>query len=151
MTRIAATEERTFVLAAPVESVYAFFADPDRVREEFEDVVVHQPIGPGRVHWRLREKVEKGIRFGPDYVVQFEGNGADQVRWFSVGGNMGNDGEVHLSPCEGGTEVRYRETIAPDLPLSALMARVFGRVVERELRADLGRFLERVERRFRAS
>jgi uncharacterized membrane protein len=149
MTRIAATEERVFRVQAPVQQLYDFFTTPEQLRELIEGVDGHEALGKGRVRWVLKEKVDKGIRFKADYTVMYEGNGRDHVWWRFVEGNMGNAGDAWLTATtDGGTKVRYREMVEPDLPLTPLLARLIKPIVERELRGELGHFLERVQDRF---
>jgi uncharacterized membrane protein len=152
MAKIPATEERTFNVRAPLPDVYRFFSDPGLLREETGDVARFERL-PGdqanRAHWVLVEKVEKGIRYTADYTVEYQGNGADRVTWRTVEGNLDTEGEVLLRPlADGLTEIRFREVLAPDLPITNLMAKLFKPIVAREVRKDIGRFLERVERRF---
>jgi hypothetical protein len=62
---------------------------------------------------------------------------------------MGNEGDVWLTlTAEGGTEIRYREVVEPDLPITPIMARLMKPIVARELRAELRNFLDRVRIRF---
>ena len=37
-----------------------------------------------QVRWVLEEKVDKGIRFQADYIVVYDGDGAEHVGWRSV-------------------------------------------------------------------
>ena len=93
----------------------------------------------------LEEKIDKGIRFRADYIVAYDGDGAEHVRWRSVSGNMRNDGDVWIAPLAGGgTQIRYRESVEPDLPITPLLARLITPLVARELRGEIGGFLERL-------
>ena len=152
MTKIAATEERTLTVPAPIQEVYRFFSDPVLLREATVDVERFERIDEHRARWVLTEKVEKGVRFLADYTVEYQGNGSDRVSWRSVAGNLDVTGEAELRPLPvGGTEIHYRETVAPDLPIASLMAKLFKPIVARELRQDIGRFLTRVAQRLGAS
>jgi uncharacterized membrane protein len=149
MARITATEERVFHVKATMEQMYDFFVTPDRLCELLDSVDIHESLGEGRVRWVLKEKIDKGIRFKADYTVVYDGNGQDHIWWRFVGGNMGNTGDAWLTTTiSGDTEVRYRETVEPDLPITPLLARLIKSIVERELREELGSFLDRVRDRF---
>jgi hypothetical protein len=64
---------------------------------------------------------------------------------------MGNEGDVWLTTmADGGTEIRYREMVAPDLPITSIMARLIQPIVARQLRAELETFLDRVRAHFKA-
>jgi len=144
MTKIAATEEQTFQVPASPEKVYAFFSQPEQVRQAMVGLEKCEFRSQNTVRWVLSEKVDQGIRFQADYVVTYEGDGAGNVRWHSIEGNMGGDGEVQIRPLvDGGTEVYYRETVEPDLPITSLMSRLLKPLVSRELRSDVNQFLER--------
>jgi carbon monoxide dehydrogenase subunit G len=149
MAKIAATEERTLIVSASVEEVYGFFSDPALLREETPDVERFERLGPGRARWVLAEKAEKGIRFQADYTVEYTGHDDDRVTWRTLAGNLDTAGEVRLMRLGNHeTEIRYRETLAPDLPITPILATLFRPLVVREVRADIGRFLERVAHRF---
>lgn len=151
MVKIPATEERTLLVLAPAAEVRAFFCDPALLREVTADVESFERIGAQRARWILTEKVEKGVRFRADYTVEYESKGPDSVAWRSVEGNMDIDGEVKLQEIDAGrTEIHYRETVAPDLPITKLTAMLFKPIVARELRQDIGKFLERVVARWGA-
>ncbi len=146
MPKIPATESQTFEVKAPMETVYATFADPEIVKENFVGLERAEMKGNGEVRWILEEKVDKGIRFRGDYTVRYEGNGKDRIRWHTLAGNIDSEAEVALTEIPSGVRVRYRETIAPDLPIPRLMAKIFRPIVAREVRKDLVKYVENVKR-----
>lgn len=149
MTMISATEERTLTVRAPVSEVHAFFCDPALLREVTADVESFEQIDKQRARFVLVEKVEKGVHFRADYTVEYESQGQDRVTWRSVAGNMTVEGEVKLRAIDSAsTEIQYRETVAPDLPITKLTAMLFKPIVARELRQDIAKFLERVTARW---
>ncbi|HEX2573590.1 MAG TPA: SRPBCC family protein [Polyangia bacterium] len=154
MAKIAATEERTLIVSAPLEEVYRFFSSPALLREETPGVERFELLGPGKARWVLVEKAEKGIRFQADFTVEYVAQAGDRVTWRTVategaGGNLDTIGEVLLRRLDDDrTEIHYRETLAPDLPITPILAALFRPIVAREVRADIGRFLDRVVRRF---
>lgn len=149
MTKIAATEERTLTVRAPLQEVYQFFSDPGLLKEVTADVERFERLGDNKARWTLTEKVEKGVRYLADYTVQYSPDGGNRVTWQTIEGNLETTGEVVLRSIDGSTtEIRYRETVAPDLPISSLTAKLFKPIVAREVRKDIGKFLDRVELRF---
>jgi carbon monoxide dehydrogenase subunit G len=144
VTRIAATEEQVFNVPASPDRVYAFFADLDKVREITPGVERCERLTDGRVRWVLEEKVDKGISFRADFVVAYDGNGTDHVHCRFVEGNMANDWDAWIKPVPGGSEIRYRETVAPELPITPVLALLIKPLVARELRNGVNRFLDRV-------
>jgi len=147
MTKIAAIEEQVFEVAASPDEAYAFFSQLETLREATEGVECCEVLPGGRVHWVLEEKIGKGIRFQPDYIVAYDGNGTDHVCCRTVAGNMGNDWDVWIKPVPRGSEIRYRETVEADLPITALLACLIRPLVVRELRGDVNRFLDRARER----
>jgi uncharacterized membrane protein len=144
--------EWTFRVPAAIEHVYEFFVEPAQLCELLDGVESIVPVGEGRVRWVLKEKVAKGIRFKGDYTVLYQGNNVDHVHWHSLEGNMGNEGDVWLTAtAEGDTEIRYREMVESDLPITPILAKLIKPMVERELRAELEAFLTRVKASFEAS
>jgi uncharacterized membrane protein len=146
MTKVAAVEERTLLVTAGPERAYAFFSQPAQIAKAMDGVERIEYLPQGGVRWVLAEKVDKGIRFQADYVVAYEGDGAGRIKWRSLAGNMDNAGDVSIQPtADGGSEIHYWERVEPDLPISALMARLIQPLVARELRNDIGRFLDRAQ------
>jgi uncharacterized membrane protein len=149
MVRIAATEERTLTVPANPATVYDVFSRPEMLGQVMASVESCQPLPGNTVRWVLKEKADKGIRFKADYTVAYEGDGSGHLRWRSVEGNMRNDGDVWLRPIEGGgTEIRYRESVEPELPITPLLARLITPMVARELRGEINEFLDRVREYF---
>ncbi len=144
MTRIAATEEQTFDLETSAEQAFAFFSQPQEFSKALAGLEYCQMNGSGQVRFVFAEKRDSGIVFQPDYTVQFEPATDQSVRWRSLEGNMGNQGEVLIAAKpQGGCRVTYRETVEPDLPITSLMAKLIKPIVVRELRRDVSAFLQR--------
>jgi uncharacterized membrane protein len=142
---ISATEEIVLAVKASPAEVYAFFSQPELLSQAMDAVERCEPLADNKVRWVLQEKVDKGIRFQADYVVCFDGDGREHIGWQFVEGNMRNDGDVWMTPLpNGGTEIRYRECVEPDLPITPLTAKLIKPLVARELRGEIQRFLDRV-------
>jgi uncharacterized membrane protein len=145
MVRITAMEEQVLTVKASPERVYAFFSRPEQLSQAMASIEHCELLPGGKVRWVLEEKVDQGIRFRGDYIVAYDGDGAEHVSWRSVEGNMRNDGDVWIKSLPGGgSEVRYRESVEPELPITPLMARLLKPLVARELRREIIQFLERV-------
>jgi uncharacterized membrane protein len=145
VVRIAATEERVLTVHASPATVYDFFSRPELLGQVMASVERCERLPGNAVRWVLKEKVDKGIRFQADYIVAYEGDGSGHLGWRSVEGNMRNDGDVWLKPLEGGgTEIRYCESVEPELPITPLLARLITPLVARELRGEINGFLERL-------
>jgi carbon monoxide dehydrogenase subunit G len=147
VTKIAATEEQVFQVAASPQEVYAFFSDVETLCATMTGVERYEVLPGGKVHWVLKEQAGQGIRFQPDYVVAYEGNGTDHVRCRSVEGNMKNDWDARIKPVRGGSEIHYREMVEADLPITRLLAMLIKPLVVKELRGEVSRFLDRVRER----
>ena len=146
MAKIAVTEQRVFRVQTCPDNAYDFFSRPGRFCEAMEGVEQCEMLSEGKVRWVFEEKREQGICFRADYVVAFEGDGRRHVRWRFIEGNVENEGDVEIVPLPDGTsEIHYRETVAPDLPITPLTARLIKPLVMRELRNDLGRFVQRAQ------
>lgn len=147
MAKIAATEQRVLKVTTSPQQVYAFFSQPEQLSQAMDGVQSFEALEGNKIHWVLEEKRDQGICFQPNYVMELAGNGTSHVTWRTVAGNMGDDGEVWIEALpEGGSEIRYSQTVEPDLPITQLMARLLKPLVARELKKDVLRFLERAER-----
>jgi uncharacterized membrane protein len=151
MVKIFATEERTMQVRTPISQVYTFFSDPALIRELSADVESFERIDESHARWVLTEKVEKGVRFHADYTVEYRNEAEQRVVWNTIAGNMDVSGEVTLRAIESqSTELFYRETVGPDLPITKLTALLFKPIVAHALRQDIRHFLDRVCARFGA-
>lgn len=142
MAWIEGTEEQTFNVDAPYEDVVEFFGDPAKFQQCLTEVESAEEVEPMVWHWVLEEKAEKGITYQADYTVAYERKG-DDVEWHTREGNMRSEGFTRCKDLGGGrTQVHYKETIATDLPIPKLMAKVFSPIVSREIRKGVGSFLD---------
>jgi uncharacterized membrane protein len=142
MAWIDGEERRVFVVNAPVEQVADFFCDPARFKDARRDLDSAVEVEPGTWHWTLKEKAEKGIRFQGSYKVKYTRTG-HTLTWDTLpGGNMKSTGSTICRDLNGKTEVTYHESLATDLPIPGLMAKVFKPIVAREIANGIGAFLE---------
>jgi uncharacterized membrane protein len=135
-------ERRVFVVNAPYEQVVAFFCDPAQFKDAFSEMERAEEIETNVWQWTLREKAEKGIRFTGTYRVKYTREG-DTLRWSTLEGNMRSSGTTTFRDLSGKTEVTYHESLATDLPIPGLMAKVFKPIVGREIASGIGKFLDR--------
>lgn len=143
MAWIEGTHEETFVVDADYDDVVAYFCDPGQFKAALAQVESAEEIDENVWRWVLEEKKEKGIRFKADYTVEYTREG-DSLTWTTREGNLRSSGKTELTDLGGGqTEVAYVETIATDLPIPKLAAKVFRPIVAREIAAGVGDFLER--------
>lgn len=151
MAKVAVTEECTFHVAADVSKAYEFFSKPQIFCDAMDGVLRCEEIEEDQVHWLLEEQVDQGVRFQPDYIVQYTCDGLQRVQWKFVDGNLSNEGEVRIAArAEGGSEIHYRETVEPDLPITPLLMMLVKPLVTRKLRLGLKQFVERSQVRLSA-
>ncbi|MCM2371551.1 SRPBCC family protein [Aporhodopirellula aestuarii] len=151
MAKVAVTEECTFHVTADASSAYEFFSKPHLFREAMEGVLRCEVMEEDRVRWLLEEQSDQGIRFQPDYTVQYTCEDGQRVAWEFIEGNLRNDGEIRIATLpDGGSEIHYRETVEPDLPITPLMMMLVKPLVTRELRTGLQHFVQRSQVRLSA-
>jgi len=142
MAKVAVTEECTFHVTADATSAYEFFSKPQLFREAMEGVLRCEEIEMDRVRWILEEQADQGVRFQPDYIVAYTCDGWQRVAWEFIDGNLRNEGEIRIAALpDGGSEIHYRETVEPDLPITPLLMMLVKPLVTRELRAGLQHFV----------
>lgn len=146
MAWIEASHQKSIEVDAPKDEVAEFFASPDKIRHCMVELERAEKIDEQTWRWIREEIGARNITFQGDYTVRYERDG-DIVRWENVGeGNMRTRGTVtvrELGP--GRTEFTYDETIASDLPIPGLAAKVFRPIVAREVRKGIDEFLAQVE------
>lgn len=142
MAWIEGTEEQTFVVKKDLATVEAFFSDPAEFKRCLSDLNSAEEVEPMVWRWVLNEKSEKGITFQPDYTVVYKA-GDGMLEWETREGNMRSEGVARYTRITTNrTEVHYRETVATDLPIPRLLAKVFGPIVAREIRKSVGAYLD---------
>lgn len=146
MAWIEASHQRTIEVDAPKDEVAEFFATPAQIVNCMVDLERGEEIDEQTWRWLRKEIGARNISFQGDYTVRYERDG-DIVRWESVGeGNMRTKGVVKVQEIRPGrTEFTYEETIASDLPIPGLAAKVFRPIAAREVRKGVDEFLEQVE------
>jgi len=146
MPKIPATETTTFRVKTPIDEVYSFLLTPSKLQNVMNQLEKCELIGDNQARWVLEEKNEKGIKFQPDYTVEYSGNGTDHAKWKTVKGNMDINGEAKLRKISDDvTEVEYKETMAPDLPINKLMAKVFKPIVARNVKQGITEYINRIK------
>ena len=151
MAKVAVTEECVFHVSADVPQTYEFFSKPQLFREAMEGVLRCEEIEKDQVHWLLQEQADQGVKFQADYTVQYTCDGQQRIRWEFVDGNLRNEGEIRIAAgAEGGSEIHYRETVEPDLPITPLLMMLVKPLVTRELRHGLKQFVQRSQVRLSA-
>lgn len=149
MAWIEGTEEQTFEVNAGYDDVVNFFSDPATFKQCLSQTEKAEEVEPMVWRWVLQEKSEKGITYKADYVVEYETVDDGHFRWSTREGNMRSEGFTKFEKLgEGRTKVHYKETIATDLPIPRLMAKVFSPIVAREIRKGVGEFLDCARKRF---
>lgn len=145
MTWLEASHERTIEVDAPLDEVADFFADPERLRHCMVALDFGEKVDEKTWRWFMKEVGAKGISFRGDYTVTYERDG-DVVRWKSHGeGTMKSDGVANFKALgEDRTAVTYKETIASDLPIPRLGAKVFKPIAAREVRKGIDLLLDEV-------
>lgn len=148
MAWIEGTEDRKFEVDAPLDEVVDFFGDPAKFKECLTEVESAEEVDEKVWRWVLEEKSEKGITYQADYVVEYRQTSDTRVEWDTREGNMRSEGFMEAKDSGGGrTEVHYKETIATDLPIPRLMAKVFSPIVSREIRKGVGDYLDCAQKR----
>ncbi len=143
MAWIEGTEKQSLVIDAPLADVVDFFGDPNQLRVCLTQLEAAEEIEPNVWKWTLREKNEAGIKFQGIYTVRYTRQGDSTVVWETVDAKtMRAEGKVVCRALGKKTEVDYQETIATDLPIPKLAAKVFSPIVSREIRKGVGSYLE---------
>lgn len=142
MAWVEGTEEQEFDVKGDPSDVSDYFANPARFSAAFSQLEKHEKIDDTTWRWTLVEKNEKGVHFQGCYTVRYERT-PDGARWETVDGNMKTTGYVTCKASGNGTRVRYHETLAVDLPIPRLAAKLFQPIVAREIRGGVGDFLHR--------
>jgi len=131
------------------ELVAAFFADVDNLIRCTSDLESCVRVGDSSYAWTLVEKRELGLVLHPKYVLDYVWEGGHRLRWSTAGHEA--DSNLRISACvdfiPNGSDacvVRVRESIAFDLPVSFITAKIVKAIACREAEADMVGMLERL-------
>lgn len=147
MAWIEGSATKTVVMNAPLDEVAEVFVSPAHLKESMENLERFEVVDEHTYRWLLKPMGAKGITFQGDYTVRYERQG-DVVRWESLeGGTMRTRGSARLRELGAGrTEVSYEETLASDLPIPKLGAKLFRPIVAGEIVRGVESFLNEVKR-----
>jgi uncharacterized membrane protein len=149
MSKVRLEIKRTLRVRAPLSEVHEFFANPDRMREEAQNLELYERIDATHSRWVFKSRTQqKGLYFAPEYTIETKTNGVDHVTWQSVSGNTGSAGDVQLRRVGDTTEIDYYQMSEPDLPVPKLVARLFDVIARKLGQKDLEDWVDRVARRF---
>lgn len=141
MTRIRATLEETFHVAAPPATVRDHFANLDAISRAIETGDRFEQLGDGQLLVVGKTQRHGSFVFEPRYVVRYAVE-QDDVLWHTVGeGNVGSEGSAQFRPAPNGTRIHYRHAMHIDVPLDGLLARVLARVAAPILRRSIRQYV----------
>lgn len=147
MAWIEATHKRTIEVKAPLDEAADFMADPSRLKKCMISMEEFEVVDEKTYRWLLKEVGAKNITFRGDYTVHYERDG-DVVTWESLEGkgNMRTSGKATYKALgENHTEIVYEETLASDLPIPKLAAKVFRPIVAREVAKGIDELIDAIE------
>lgn len=148
MPWIEGSHQRTFTVNIALDEAADFMADPARLKRALVSLDRAERVDEQTYRWILKEIGAKNITFQGDYTVRYERQG-NRVAWESVKdtGNMRTKGTAEFVELgEGKTQITYEETMASDLPVPRLAAKVFRPIVAREVTRGIDEFIDSLER-----
>lgn len=146
MAWIEASHQRKIEVDRPADEVAAFLSTPSQLRHCMGELERGEEVDEQTWRWIMKEIGARNITFQGDYTVRYQRDG-DVVTWKTEGeGNMRTEGRAKVRDLGGGrSEVNYEETLASDLPIPRLAAKVFGPIVAREVRKGIDGLLDNVQ------
>jgi len=149
MPKVRLEIKRTLRVRAALPEVYHFFADPDTMKQEAQNLELYERIDATRSRWVFKSRTQqRGLYFAPEYTIETTGNGADHVSWQSISGNTGSAGDVRLRRVGDVTEIEYYQMSEPDLPVPRLVAKLFATIARKLGERDMEDWVNRIVQRF---
>ena len=138
--------EESITIMRPAHELYRFwrnFENLPRIMRHLESVSCG---GGGRSHWVAKGPL--GLRVEWDAAIISERDD-ELIGWRSLpGSEVDTAGSVHFTPAPGNRGTKVRVTLKYDPPagrVGAMIAKLFGRSPEQEIREDLHRFKQWME------
>ncbi|WP_298455904.1 SRPBCC family protein [uncultured Cellulomonas sp.] len=136
----------TTTVTRPVEDVYAFWRDLERLATFMAHLDDVRTTGPRTSHWKASAPFDTTVEWDAEIVDEVT---AERIAWRSVeGADIDNAGEVIFAPAPGGRGTEVRVTLrydAPAGPLGKAVAKYFGEEPSQQLDDDLRRFKQVME------
>jgi len=139
----------TWRFPSDCESVVAYFSDVGNLMRCTSDLESCVRVGDSTYAWTLVEKRELGLVLHPKYVLDYVWENNRRLRWSTAGHE--NESNLRISACIDFTpdgadacSVRVRESVAFQLPISFITAKIVRVIASREAEAEMQGMLERL-------
>jgi uncharacterized membrane protein len=140
--------ERTMTISRTPDELYRVWRNFEHLRELMPHLQSVTELDEKRSHWVARGPAGVTVEWDAELVADEPGR---LIAWRSIAGSdVDNAGSVRFTPASGdrGTEVKVRLSYAPPAGrLGDVVATIFGRGADRQIREDLRRFKQRMEAR----
>jgi uncharacterized membrane protein len=140
--------ERTMTINRTPDELYRVWRNLEHLRELMPHLESVTELGETRSHWVAHGPAGVTVEWDAELVADEPGR---LIAWRSIeGADVDNAGSVRFaaSPGDRGTEVKVRLSYAPPAGrLGNVVATIFGRGADRQIREDLRRFKQRMEAR----
>jgi hypothetical protein len=94
----------------------------------------------------MAEKSSGGVKFKADYVLAYEDNGHDTLRWTTVSGNLRSTGSWRLVEAGGTTRATMSLQNEADVPISSLLKLVARPIAQHEMEGVVSAYVEAIKR-----
>jgi uncharacterized membrane protein len=136
----------TTTVTRPVDEVYAFWRDLERLPTFMAHLDEVRSTGPRTSHWRASAPFDTTVEWEAEIVDDVT---HERISWRSVeGADVDSSGEVVFAPAPGGRGTEVHVTLRydpPAGPLGRAVAKYFGEEPSQQLEDDLRRFKQVVE------
>jgi hypothetical protein len=136
------SHSETFVVPRDLETTKAHFSNLGTIAAHTDSLERHAVEGE-IIHFVLKLQDHGVVKFTGNYRCRYTLTG-DTLRWTPEGGNTKQSGEAVFRTVAGGTEVVYREDLAVDLDVNALMAPMLGMVMGPMLAHEAKEYVRRM-------
>lgn len=134
MTRI----EKTIVIKAPVEKVYAFCSDIEGYTRFMEGAKEIKVTGDTTAHWKM-EMAGRDVEFDTEMTENIENK---KIAWKS-GGDFAAVGSWVLEPTDEGTKIE----MVMDYEIPGIMGKIFDKVkVSKEMETGMENSLQNLKK-----
>jgi hypothetical protein len=146
VARFTSELDETFHSQASVERLRDHFADLDAIIANYGHLERAERLGDRTVRFTLPPKNHGVTQFDGCYTCEWTHVDASTIRWKTIGtdNNMWSDGEATFTTQGGRTAMRYRHTIAIELSVNRMLAKMVGGVVSEVTRRELRAYVKRM-------
>ena len=146
MVWVTVRAKKSISIRATKAAVFDVLKDVCRSGKMFPGVRSIEDQGGGKYLWVLEPRKTLGKVFDGRYTTLHENNGADEVRWKTIDGNVKTGGVWRIGGSDGAVELSVDSEVTVDAPVPSILKKPAELFAEHEQAGGIEKQLEGIKR-----